>query len=114
VNQVKQFLLKQRLIVQEIFLPPSKSSPESLKLMVKSLTETASTFYAQPVLDWSHRFYQCANRLAHAFLLKELNDIPTRLLFIYFTGDSNVNGRETMSQWQIAIKGYPYTIKKWI
>jgi len=28
------------------------------------------------------------------------------LLFIYFTGDSDMNCPETMSQWQIAIEGY--------
>lgn len=83
---------------------PPQASLESLKLIVKSLAETASAFHAQSGLDWSHRFYQYANRLAHAFLLKELNDIPTRLLFIYFTGDSEMNGPETVPQWQIAIE----------
>lgn len=97
-------LVEAKAHIQEIFSPPTQASPASLKLIIKSLTETSSAFHAQSGLDWSRRFYQYANRLAHAFLLKELNDIPTRLLFIYFTGDSEMNGPETVPQWQIAIE----------
>jgi len=97
-------LVEAKAHVPEMFSPPTQASPESLKLIVKSLAETASAFHTQSGLDWFHRFYQYANRLAHAFLLKELNDIPTRLLFIYFTGDSEMNGPETVPQWQIAIE----------
>jgi hypothetical protein len=97
-------LVEAKAHVQEIFSPPTNASPESLKLIHKSLAETASAFRAQPGIDWSRRFYQYANRLAHAFLLQELNDIPTRLLFIYFTGDSEMNGPETVSQWQAVIE----------
>ncbi|MDP2754285.1 MAG: hypothetical protein Q8P40_07840, partial [Nitrospirota bacterium] len=81
-------LVEAKAHIQEIFSPPSQASPKSLKRILKSLDETSSALRAQPGLDWSRRFYQYANRLAHAFLLKELNDIPIRLLFIYFTGDT--------------------------
>ena len=97
-------LVEAKAHVQEIFSPPTQASPESLKLIVKSLAETASRFHAQPGLDWSRRFYQYANRLVHAFLLKELNNIPTRLLFIYFIGDTEMNGPETKREWQTAIE----------
>jgi len=97
-------LVEAKAHIQEIFSPPSQASPESLKHILKSLNETASALQAQPSLDWSRRFYQYANRLAHAFLLKELNDIPTRLLFIYFVGDTEMNGPETQREWQSAIE----------
>ena len=96
-------LVEAKAHIQEIFSPPSQASPESLKRIVKSLAETSSAFHAQPGLDWSCRFYQYANRLAHAFFLNKLNNVPTRLLFIYFTGDTEMNGPETAREWQAAI-----------
>lgn len=97
-------LVEAKAHIQEIFSPPSQASPKSLKRILKSLDETSSALRAQPGLDWSRRFYQYANRLAHAFLLKELNDIPIRLLFIYFTGDTEMNGPETERECQTAIE----------
>ena len=38
--------------------------------------------------DWSGTFYQYANRLAHLYLLHELNDVDAWLVFVYFVGDS--------------------------
>ena len=42
--------------------------------------------------------------IGSCFFAKELNDIPTRLLFIYFTGDTEMNGPETDREWQTAIE----------
>jgi hypothetical protein len=97
-------LVEAKAHIQEIFSPPSQASPKSLKRIIKSLDETSSALRAQPGLDWSRRFYQYANRLAHAFLLKELNDVPTRLLFIYFVGDTDMNVPDTKPEWQAAIE----------
>lgn len=96
-------LVEAKAHIQEIFSPPSQASPKSLKCIFKSLDETSSALRAQPGLDWSRRFYQYANRLAHAFLLKELKDVPTRLLFIYFTGDTEMNGPEIESGFSIMV-----------
>jgi hypothetical protein len=97
-------LVEAKAHIQEIFSPPSGASPQSLPLIIKSLSETASAFQAKPGLNWHLRFYQYANRLAHVFLLKELNNIPARLIFLYFTGDTDMNGPETVQEWQAGIE----------
>ena len=45
-----------------------------------------------------------ANRLAHAYWLQKLNDLPTRLVFLHFIGDSQMHGPETMASWEAAIE----------
>ena len=47
--------------------------------------------------------YQYANRLAHLYLLRELNRVPAHLLFVYFVGDDDVNGPETVPEWEAAL-----------
>jgi len=99
----EKILVEAKAHIPEIF-SSSKASPKSLKLIRASLAETSSAFKAKRGIDWSQHFYQYTNRLAHAYLLKKLNGIPTRLLFIYFIGDTYMKGPETESEWQAAIK----------
>jgi len=40
-----------------------------------------------PNIDLSKGFYQYANRLAHLYFLRVLNDIPAYLVFVYFIND---------------------------
>jgi hypothetical protein len=81
-------LVEAKAHINEILSNPSQASPESKLKILKSLAETSSAYCAELGLDWSRRFYQYANRLAHAFLFKELNNVPPRLIFLYFTGDA--------------------------
>ena len=55
-------------------------------------------------IDWSGKLYQYANRIAHLYLLRELNRIPAYLLFIYFIGDRDVDGPQTTEEWKAAIE----------
>ena len=59
----------------------------------------------RPGFDWSKQFYQYANRLAHAYFLNEVNAIPTKLVFVYFTGDVDVKEcPKTHDEWKPAIQ----------
>lgn len=98
----EKILVEAKAHIPEIF-SSCKASPKSEKLINASLAETASALKAQRGIDWSQHFYQYTNRLAHAYLLKKLNSIPTRLLFIYFIGDTGMKGPETEREWQAAI-----------
>jgi hypothetical protein len=69
-----------------------------------ALNETKTALGAVPGLDWSLRFYQYANRLAHAYFLQELNSIPTMLVFLYFVGDTEMKGPATRAEWESAIE----------
>ncbi len=54
-------------------------------------------------MDWSQRFYQYTNRIAHAYLLGILNGLPAMLVFVYFTGDLDMDGPQTRREWESAI-----------
>ena len=42
--------------------------------------------------DWSTRFYQYANRLAHLYFLRELNGFNAYLVFVNFLNDPDLDG----------------------
>ena len=51
-----------------------------------------------PRTDWSHCFYQYANRLAHLYLLRESNGLDAFLVFVYFVDDRTVPNRDPVSE----------------
>ena len=64
-----------------------------------------SFYRARPGCDWSKRFYQYANRLAHLYFLREVSDINAYLVFLYFLNDPDLDGPYTeRGEWQAAIK----------
>ena len=81
-------LVEAKAHVSEILSPGSQALEDSLPLIRASVGEAATGLGALPgAVDWSQRFYQYTNRLAHAYLLRELNGVPTLLVFLYFIGD---------------------------
>ena len=83
--------------------PPCAASEKSRKLILSSLNETKAYLNGRPDADWSGVFYQVTNRLAHLYLLRILNKLPAHLVFIYFVGDDEMNGPETMEEWKGAV-----------
>jgi len=81
-----------------------KASLQSLALVKQSLAETAGFFSADSTADWSQCYYQYANRLAHLYLLRQLNGIPAWLVFIYFVNDFEMIGPESVGEWLSAIE----------
>jgi len=82
-----------------------QASNESRDLIRKSLRE-AATFYGSSTPDtWESGFYQYANRLAHLYVLRQLNDLPTWLLFVNFVNDIEMSGPTLVEEWQTAING---------
>jgi hypothetical protein len=90
--------------IGEILSPGTKASAETLPLIRASLSETATALGAVPGhVDWSQTFYQYTNRLAHAYLLEKLNDLPTLLVFVYFIGDREMDGPTSRREWDAAL-----------
>src|SRR4051812_30593047 len=91
--------------LNELYSPATSASAESsVALIQASLLETMEGLGVRTGFDWSKQFYQYANRIAHAYFLNALNDIPTKLVFMYFTGDTDVKGPSTSEAWQTAIE----------
>ena len=100
----KVVLVEAKAHVAEVFSPPTRAREPSLSQIRSALAETARFFRASPGTDWSAKFYQYTNRLAHIYLLRELNDIDAHLIFLYFVGDAEMNGPSSQAEWAAAIQ----------
>ena len=89
--------------VPEIITDPTSATEPSRTLIRASLAETADHLRVKSTCDWSGTFYQYANRLAHLYLLQELNGIDTWLVFVYFIGESDGDGPTSEAEWRAAI-----------
>jgi hypothetical protein len=97
-------LVEAKSHIPEAVSPPSRASKKSLPLIRSSLEETKQYLNGNADAVWTGIFYQVTNRLAHLYLLRKLNNIPAHLAFVYFFGDEEMNGPETVNEWRAAIR----------
>lgn len=90
--------------VRELISPGTKASGQSKTLIDRSLREVQSFLGVHPLVDWSKVLYQYTNRLAHLYLLRELNDVPAYIVFAYLVGDRETDGPSTPGEWKSAIQ----------
>ena len=81
------FLLEAKAHVAELISSSAAKSSKSCSLIKRSLAETKKHLDLKTNLDLTKGFYQYSNRLAHLYLLRELNKVPAYLVFVYFTND---------------------------
>lgn len=98
------FLVEAKSHIPEMISTVQAKDKHSLTKIRESLKRTKNFLNAKKMVDWSTCFYQYTNRLAHLYLLRELNQLPAYLLFIYFINDSEMNGPKTINEWKGAIK----------
>ena len=96
-------LVEAKANIREIVSPPSGAADRSLEQIRTSLRESAEFLGASSSCDWSGTFYQYANRLAHLYLLHEVNGIDSWLVFIYFIGDDDVSGPGSEAEFRAAL-----------
>lgn len=89
--------------IPEVVSPGTGAVGERRELLEKSLTELKLFLGVDPGISWSGKFYQYANRLAHLYFLREVNRQDAYLAFVYFTGDSDVEGPATVAEWKAAL-----------
>jgi len=65
-----------------------------------SLNETKKYLNINNLNDWSLKYYQYANRLAHLYYLREKCKVSAYLVNIYFFGDKSVKGPQNEKKWQ--------------
>ncbi len=84
----------------------TSQNQNSKQIIGRSLHRTRQFLNAdRGAADWiSSPYYQYANRLAHLYLLAELNDIDAYLMMIYFLNDKEQNGPRQSSEWKEAIR----------
>lgn len=99
----KVLLVEAKANVPEVVSPGTNASSRSRILIERSLSEVQTFLGINPGISWTGRLYQYANRIAHLYLLRTLNQIDTHLLFVYFTGDRDVGGPASVAEWTAAL-----------
>jgi hypothetical protein len=97
-------LLEAKAHIAEMVSPPTAAGETSLPKIRKSLDDTRIFLGSKSLHDWASTFYQYTNRLAHLYLLRELNGLPAYLVFLYFVNAADVAGPKTREEWEGGIK----------
>jgi len=103
-NKGDVFLVEAKANIPEIVSSPTGAGQASKIIIDKSLIETKLFLNSKNNVDWSGKFYQYTNRLAHLYFLRVLNNIPAWLVNVYFLNDKSVHGPKSVEEWQGAIK----------
>jgi len=94
----KVFLVEAKSHISEVLSPGTGAGVKSLRKIKKSLDDTKTFLHSNSEHDWSSIFYQYTNRLAHLYLLRELNEVPAYLVFVYFVNDKVMNGPKSIKE----------------
>lgn len=90
--------------INELRSSGTASTGKSAQLIRRSLDETKKYMGVDSSIEWAtSRYYQYANRLAHLYLLRVLNELPAYLITLYFLNDEEMNGPSEISEWKSAI-----------
>ena len=103
-NNEKIFIVEAKAHIEEIVSSSTQASKSSRLVIEESLRETKTFLGVDQSIDWLGTFYQYTNRLAHLYLLRELNGINAYLVFLYFLNDTEMNGPQSIREWQAATK----------
>ena len=89
--------------IAEAVLPDFQASPESLRLIGRSMEATRKFYAPGAPAGWTRMFYQYTSRLAHHYLLREHNGIESHLVFLYFLNADVDGGLSSRARWEGAI-----------
>jgi hypothetical protein len=90
--------------IPEAATPATKAAMPSLDLINRSLGEARRFYAPRAKAIWSSLFYQYANRLAHQYFLRRLNDVPSALVFLYFLNADDMLGPMSEEEWNGAVR----------
>lgn len=90
--------------IAEILTSPCMATGDTLKRIEAALEETRVAVAPHTSSSWTSIFYQYTNRLAHLYLLRELNGVDAHLVYVYFTNAYDVGGPASREEWNGAIK----------
>lgn len=91
--------------IPEAATPATKATAEaSLRLIDESLSKARAWYAPRATAAWSKLFYQYANRLAYQYFLKQVNGVPSRLVFLYFVNADDMLGPMSEEEWRGAVR----------
>ncbi len=96
-------LLEAKAHIPELASGRSQAGPESLNKITERLREVREFLAPMSTAEWTHTFYQYANRLAFLYFLRHVNQLPARLVFVYFVNARDVRGPASRLEWESAL-----------
>jgi hypothetical protein len=103
-NNGEIILVEAKANIPEMVSSPSGAGEASMEKIEASLHKTKEYLNINNDIDWTGKFYQCTNRIAHLYFLRVLKKKKAFLVNIYFVGDESVDGPKTTDEWKGAIK----------
>jgi len=97
-------LLEAKAHIAEAASPASRASPDSLAKIDRALSEARAHYSPRATAVWSGPLYQYANRLAFQYLLREVNGLDSRLVFLNFCNAPDVRSPESCKEWEGSIE----------
>jgi hypothetical protein len=99
------FLVEAKAHIGEMVSGASRASDASRAKIAESLRAVQREIApGADEVDWTGRFYQYANRLAHLHFLRQQNGIPAHLVLVYFLNATDVNGPTQRAEYEGAIQ----------
>lgn len=92
-------LVEAKAHIPEVVSTGARAGEVSAAKIKRSLEETRRALAPKSQVSWSGTFYQYANRLAHLYLLRELNGLKAHLVFLYFLNADDVGGPASRDEW---------------
>lgn len=103
-NSGKVFLVEAKSHIPELISSLRAENENSIRLIRESLEKTKEYLGAEQEVDWTDRYYQYTNRLAHLYFLRVTNKVPAFLVFVYFVNDIEQGGPTSVAEWKESLK----------
>jgi len=89
--------------LREVVSPATQAAGQSKKKIQRSLRKVQEFLDVDRSISWTGKLYQYTNRVAHLYFLRKLNKINAHLVFVYFIGDKDVKGPNSVAEWKAAL-----------
>lgn len=99
-------LLEAKAHVPELVSPRTRAGQPALGQIRESMVEVQEAIAPTSVgrVDWTGRFYQYTNRIAHLYFLRVENGVRAHLVNLYFLNADDVGGPSDRLEWEGALK----------
>jgi hypothetical protein len=97
-------LVEAKAHIPELLSPACQATGKSLRTIRASLDRVKRAIGSRTAADWCGTYYQYTNRLAHLYLLRNLNHVPAYLVFVYLLNDTEMSGPRTPEEWAGALE----------
>ena len=96
-------LIEAKANIPELVSGRTQAGPESLRKITERLREVREFLAPKSTAEWAHTFSHYASRLAFLYFLRHMNQLPARLVFVFFVNARDVRGPTARVEWESAL-----------